>query len=1023
MSYVNDGSGTSFSNSTSPQFVGTGETFSTSSSLQLGGDGNNGTAGDEQTSTTTLDFSAVDGSGFSFEVEDVSFRINDFDTSSWIDVVTVRAYDANGNLLDVTLTWNGTALTSTNATLTSNVANGSAATETGSILVEIAGPVASIEIDYVNNGTGGQALWVTDVQFNAIDLDGTVEGSSGDDVIDDTYILEPDGDKVDADDEILPGFGADGDLIEAYGGDDSILAGAGDDEVYGGDGADTIDGGTGDDTLYGGNTDEVSDLIVNRSFEDLTGTVDTSWGDQGTGSIFGWTDYNGGELDLHDNGKGGTFATDGTHVLDMGGTPDNVHVYQDISGAVSGETYSLKLDAGDVTGGGNSIEIYWGGDLIATIDPVEGGMESFQFDLIGGAGDGANRLEFKEIGPIDPDGVQLDNIQLIGPDGNAASQDTSGDVIDGGAGDDTIYGLDGDDTAQGGDDNDIVYGGAGDDTLDGNDGNDDVYGGTGDDTFNVSAGEGIDIITGGEDSDGLDVDTLGFTDATGPDGVDVTMSGDEAGSYAFPTDGGSGTFSEIEEFTLTDQDDDFDGVAATGGNTVDGGAGDDVLVGSSGSDSFTGGTGDDTLNANAGDDALDGGTGNDVIFGDEGEDVITGGADNDSLYGGQDNDDLYGGDGDDIVEGGDGDDTLYGGAGADTLTGGADQDVIYDGAGDVVNGSGSGVDYDTLIVSDVDYIDYDTDPENGIVYFNGGGSLTFTDIENVVVSDRDFTVSGTAGDDTINSGYTGDPDGDQVDDTDAIIIGHEPNDDLIEAGAGNDVITSGAGDDTIYAGTGNDTVMAGTGTGNDTVFGGEGDDEMSAGIGTDTLYGGDGNDTFQFSDSDGTNTVVGSEGDDTGLGDILNTNAPSDVTITSAGDEGGTMTQGTTTVEFSEIEFIQTDSGNDTVDISNDTTGMTVLTYEGNDTVYGGSGGDNLNGLGGMIRWMATVVLTLLRVGPAMIQSSLPKATPRQVARATICSCSKTLAKPPTEPSQLMVGQATKPSAVAIRCNSATLVF
>ena len=205
VSYVNDGSGTRFSNSTSPQFVGTGETFSTSSPLQLGGDGNNGTAGDEQTSTTTLDFSAVDGSGFSFEVEDVSFRINDFDTSSWIDIVTVRAYDANGNLLDVTLTWNGTALTSTNATLTSNVANGSAATETGSILVEIAGPVASIKIDYENNGTGGQALWVTDVQFNAIDLDGTVERSSGDDVIDNTYILDPDGDKVDADDEILPG--------------------------------------------------------------------------------------------------------------------------------------------------------------------------------------------------------------------------------------------------------------------------------------------------------------------------------------------------------------------------------------------------------------------------------------------------------------------------------------------------------------------------------------------------------------------------------------------------------------------------------------------------------------------------------------------------------------------------------------------------------------------------------------------------------------------------------------------------
>ena len=1043
--------------------------------------------------------------------------------------------------------------------------------------------------------------------LNAIGIplsDGTVSGTAGADTIDAGYIGDPDGDMVDADDAILAGDVIDDDLIEGNGGNDSISAGAGDDEVYGGDGADTINGGDDNDTLYGGNTDEVADLIVNGSFEDLTGTTAQTFGALGAGAITGWTDYNGSNLDLHSNGKGGTFATDGDYVMDMGGTPDNVHMYQDVAGVVDGEIYKLTLDAGDVTGGGNSVEVYWGGELIATIDPVEGGMESFSFDLIGGAGDGGDRLEFKEIGPEDVDGVQLDNIQLTGVNGNAAAQDTSNDHIYGGDGTDTIYGLEGDDIAQGGSGNDTVYGGDGNDTLGGNSGVDTLYGGagndlimsgsgddlvyggdgddnvaasigsdevyggagndtisaggfagagdtmyggadddtltgglgddtmfggTGDDTFNVYSGAGTDTIEGGEDGDGLDVDTLNFTDATGPEGVDINMTGDEAGSYAFPTDGGTGTFSEIEEFALTDQNDDFDGVAATGGNTVDGAGGDDVLIGSSGSDSFIGGTGNDTLNANAGDDTLDGGAGDDEIYGDEGQDVITGGADNDSLYGGQDNDDLYGGDGDDIVEGGDGDDTLYGGDGADTLTGGADQDVIYGGAGDVVNGSESGVDNDTLIVSGVDYIDYDdANSENGIVYFEGGGSLTFSNIENVVVSDRDGTVSGTSGDDTINAGYTGDPDGDMVDNNDAIIAGQSGDDDLIEAGAGNDSVFAGDGDDIVYGDTGgttgtldwsdvtvaagdaSTTVTAGsesvditiTGDGvvrdaiyssgdyyapttgqtavpvstlvefdtpvantsfelfdvdsngtsfddqytiialdadgnqvpvtfsglthhvvdgntvegqsdldsggsgsqdavtvtipdgvvsieiiyepgsevgntglsgigdltfdiiptaaddalfggvgddlifgggdNDTINGGAGDDIINGGTGDDVLSGGDDNDTFVLETGFGSDTITGGEGgtDNDEITSLQNV----DITVTTTGDEAGTISDGTSTATFSEIEAIETEGGNDTIDLSGDSSGMTADAGAGNDTITGGSGNDSLIG-------------------------------------------------------------------------------
>ncbi len=1304
VSYVNDGNGNNSSIATSNQYVDTaaGETFATNSSLQLGGSGGVG-----NTSTTTIDFSAVSGSGFSDDVDNVTFRINDFDTSSWIDVVSVRAYDLDGNLIEVNLTWNGSSFSGTNLTLTSDVANGSAATETGSILVEIEGPVSSIEIDYNNNGSGGQALWVTDVHFDAVDLpDGTVEGTSGADVIDDTYdgdperdmvdnddailagdtgnddliygyggndeisagagddevyggdgsdtfnissgegadtifggedsdgldtdtlslsdangptgaivtlsgdedgtysfptdtgdgtfsgienfeltdqndqfdgtlatggstvdagagddtltgstgddsfvggagsdqlaagegddaidagagddiidldgsfgndtitggetgetfgdvldasdvtadltldltaisptdgesgtlsdgtstatfeeietiflgtgddsitgssgtdtvatnegedlinlgagddaldlgqngggsdgdadtiILQdgsgndtifnfdaptangdgtftgldtfdvtalndadgvpvntndvtvsddgsgnalltfpngesvlldgisatdaddpfylnaigiplpdgtvsgtsgadtidgtydgdPDGDFVDADDAILSGDVNDDDLIEAYGGGDSISAGAGDDEVYGGEGADTIDGGSDDDVLYGGETGEVGNLIVNGSFEDLTGTVDTSWGDQGYGSIVGWTDYNGGDFDLHDNGKGGTYATDGTHVLDMGGTPANLHVYQDITGAVTGETYTLTLDAGDVNGGGNSVEIYWGGELIATIDPVEGGMESFTFDLIGGAGDGANRLEFKEIGPIDVDGVQLDNIQLIGMDGTAATQDTSADSIDGGAGDDTVYGL------------------QGDDELDGGAGNDSVFGGQGSDDINVTAGEGIDTIIGGEDADGSDVDTLTFTDTSGTDGVNVTLTASEEGSYTFPTDGGDGTFTQIEDFVLTDQDDTFDGALATDGSTVDAGAGDD---------------------------------------------------------------------------------TLTGGDGADVLTGGADDDVIYGGGGDVIDGSETGTDNDTLIVSDVDYIDYDTgNTENGTVYFNDGSSLVFTNIENVTVTERDGTVTGTSGNDTIDASYNGDPDGDVVDGNDAILAGDTGNDDLILAGSGNDTVIAGDGDDEVYGGYGFDTIYGGTGddvlyegsTGGaqGTLYGGEGNDTLYTGTGdaNDELYGGADNDTLidqgngsandTLAGGDGDDTVVAGLGDDTILVDTSNGTdtitggedtdgldvdtldftdgtGPDGVNVTMTGDEAGSYTFPTDGGDgtFAEIENLDLTDQNDTFDGTSATGGSTVAAGAGNDMLTGSTGADSLDGEAG----------------------------------------------------------------------------
>lgn len=117
------------------------------------------------------------------------------------------------------------------------------------------------------------------------------------------------------------------------------------------------------------------------------------------------------------------------------------------------------------------------------------------------------------------------------------------DTIDGGAGQDTIFGQDGDDSLLGGGGDDDVFGGSGQDNLDGGQGQDELFGGSGDDTLTGGAGddmlfggtgedvmvagpdnddlfggEGSDTITvegagnhtivGGEDPDGSDIDTL-----------------------------------------------------------------------------------------------------------------------------------------------------------------------------------------------------------------------------------------------------------------------------------------------------------------------------------------------------------------------------------------------------------------------------------------------------------------------------------------------------------------------------------
>ncbi|MFX0547494.1 Hint domain-containing protein [Roseovarius sp. S1116L3] len=226
VSFSNDGNNNPTFNVESglSMYVAPGETFNTTSSLDLYANG------DGASSTTTIDFAAKAGSVYSNSVENVSFRINDVD---WVsgnhrDILTINAFDANGDPVTVSITPGGGQTVSGN-TVTSSNTDTSETSLNGSVLVEIAGPVSQIGIAYSNGLGGTQGIYVTDIHFNAVAPE-------------------------DGDDSILGGAGNDNIFGEA--GDDTLNGGTGNDTLTGGAGGDSLTGGIGADQLFGGAGDD-----------------------------------------------------------------------------------------------------------------------------------------------------------------------------------------------------------------------------------------------------------------------------------------------------------------------------------------------------------------------------------------------------------------------------------------------------------------------------------------------------------------------------------------------------------------------------------------------------------------------------------------------------------------------------------------------------------------------------------------------------------------------------------------------
>lgn len=333
-------------------------------------------------------------------------------------------------------------------------------------------------------------------------------------------------------------------------------------------------------------------------------------------------------LQQHFAGKVGHFE-----IYDQALAPSELNTLHDLSDGVD-DGRIIGTAGNDTIHGGNAIGVANGGAVINdTIDAgagddvvfagdgddlVEGGSGNDRID----AGSGADKVR-----------GGLGNDTIAGGVGNDTLEGGAGDdIINGEAGDDRISGGEGADLLYGAEGNDIVHGGSGNDVIYLGAGNDSIFGDGDSDHVILLDGFGTDTAVGGEL--GNDTDHLDFRELTSS--VSVTFTGSEAGAGRVGLD--QVTFSEFENFWLTEHNDSLDGsnsasymgiAAGAGNDTITTGAGDDIVLGQAGDDLISGGAGNDTLDGGLGHDTLKGGAGNDSLDGGEGNDSLTGGLGND----------------------------------------------------------------------------------------------------------------------------------------------------------------------------------------------------------------------------------------------------------------------------------------------------------------------------------------------------------------------------------------------------------
>ncbi|OIQ45527.1 MAG: type I secretion protein [Roseobacter sp. MedPE-SW] len=321
--------------------------------------------------------------------------------------------------------------------------------------------------DYIEGGEGNDFL-STGIGNDTLiggEGDDTLHNSAGDDSLvggvgNDSIVATDGNDTLEGgigadtmyggnDNDVILG-GDDADLMYGELGNDSLDGGAGDDVMSGGAGSDTLIGGDGGDTISGGDGDDyIEGGLGNDSLTTGLGN-DTLIGGEGDDTL---RNSAGDDSLVGGVGNDSIVATDGNDTLDGGDGADTMLGGNDndlLIGGAGADVMHGEADADTfMMSDGFGNDTLTGGEAGVDYDTVDlsgvatsGVTVTFSGDEAGTVSDGFDTFSFSEI----------EALNLTGNDDQVdASADSSGVVIDAGAGDDRITFGAGDDSITGGD--------------------------------------------------------------------------------------------------------------------------------------------------------------------------------------------------------------------------------------------------------------------------------------------------------------------------------------------------------------------------------------------------------------------------------------------------------------------------------------------------------------------------------------------------------------------------------------------
>jgi len=410
------------------------------------------------------------------------------------------------------------------------------------------------------------AEWLA-AQFSVV----TVDGTSGSDVINDTF-TDANGDVIDDSGQIIVGYSGN-DRLYGGDGDDTTFGGDGTDKLYGSLGGDHLDGGDGNDfVIYDTSTAGITIDMLNSANStgeaagDTYESVEKLQGSSFDDIIFLADGIYGYGLDGND-----TIHDGGARESLIGGNGQDVFVF----GAGDGQRDQIN----DFTRGDDLIDLRaWGvsdfSQLTITTQTTNDPNEVHVTITFGGESIRLFKFDAAEVANLSAADFVLASAPATAPDlyGTASADVIDSSFVD--ANGNTLSPM-----------GQVIYAGAGNDVIKDSDGDDTVYGEDGRDTF--YAGDGADFYDGGADKD-----TVRYREIGSGLTIDMNNSANSTGVAA------GDTFANIEKIQGTNYD---DVIFLAAGVSGEGWGGNDVIYDSTGAESMNGGAGADTFVFVAGD--------------------------------------------------------------------------------------------------------------------------------------------------------------------------------------------------------------------------------------------------------------------------------------------------------------------------------------------------------------------------------------------------------------------------------------